>query len=224
MKRILIWFVNIFMKLISKIEFKNLDNIPDDRPLVLAANHIGFFDAFVMVTIKKVMNDKNLVVIVAEKYKNSKFFNWAVEILGFMFVDRYNSDVKTLKAVIRKMNNDGLLCIAPEGTRSPDGQMLKAQNGAVYIAAKTRAIIVPLAATGCMDSQIKENLWKKRLNITIEFGEPYEVPEIPRKNREEFLNGQTDELMCRIGSMLPPSYRGYYADYPRLKELLKEKE
>ena len=37
-------------------------------------------------------------------------------------------------------------------------------------------------------------------------------------NEEEY----TDEIMCRIAAMLPPSYRGVYADHPRLKELLEE--
>jgi hypothetical protein len=30
----------------------------------------------------------------------------------------------------------------------------------------------------------------------------------------------TDEIMCRIGVLLPEKYRGVYADHPRLKELL----
>ncbi len=32
----------------------------------------------------------------------------------------------------------------------------------------------------------------------------------------------TDEIMCRIGAMLPEKYRGFYADHPRLKELLAQ--
>jgi 1-acyl-sn-glycerol-3-phosphate acyltransferase len=32
----------------------------------------------------------------------------------------------------------------------------------------------------------------------------------------------TDEIMCQIAALLPESYRGVYADHPRLKELLKK--
>jgi 1-acyl-sn-glycerol-3-phosphate acyltransferase len=189
---------------------------------VIAANHIGYFDAFFLLAIKEVILDKNLVVIVAEKYQKYAFYRWAVKVLGFIFIDRYNSDVKTLKTVLRRMNNDGLLVIAPEGTRSPNGQLIEAQQGAVYIAAKTGAVIIPLAATGCTDKMIKDNLWKKKLEVKIEFGKPYTIPEIPRKNRDEFLNQQTEELMCRIAAILPPTYRGYYSEYPRVKQLLEE--
>ena len=30
----------------------------------------------------------------------------------------------------------------------------------------------------------------------------------------------TTEIMCRIAALLPPAYRGVYAEHPRLKELL----
>jgi 1-acyl-sn-glycerol-3-phosphate acyltransferase len=222
MKSLLIGLVNLFLSLISNLEISGIENLPDDRSAVIAANHIGYFDAFFLLTIKKVIHDKNLVVIVAEKYQNYAFYRWAVKVLGFIFIDRFNSDVGTLKTVIRRMNNDGLLVIAPEGTRSPNGQLIEAQQGAVYIAAKTGAVIIPLAITGCTDKMINDNLWKKRLDIKIEFGKPYPIPEIPRKNREEFLRQQTDELMCRIAAILPPAYRGYYAENPGVKQLLKE--
>ena len=40
-----------------------------------------------------------------------------------------------------------------------------------------------------------------------------------REVRAVFPDGTT-EVMCQIAAMLPPEYRGVYADHPRLKELL----
>ncbi|NJN80793.1 MAG: hypothetical protein HC797_10190 [Anaerolineales bacterium] len=53
-------------------------------------------------------------------------------------------------------------------------------------------------------------------------GEPFTLPPIPRDKREETLKQYTDEIMCRIAVMLPKHNRGFYADHPRLKELLNE--
>ena len=63
---------------------------------------------------------------------------------------------------------------------------------------------------------------KKKLDVTITFGQPFALPDIPRNDREAFLTEQTDEIMCRIAAMLPESYRGYYSEFPRLKELLQK--
>ena len=41
-----------------------------------------------------------------------------------------------------------------------------------------------------------------------------------RGNREAWLKTSTDEIMCRIAALLPAQYHGFYANHPRLKELL----
>jgi NADPH-dependent 7-cyano-7-deazaguanine reductase QueF len=43
-----------------------------------------------------------------------------------------------------------------------------------------------------------------------------------RKNRDAFLEQSTEEIMCQIAALLPPEYRGVYADSPRLQEILTE--
>jgi 1-acyl-sn-glycerol-3-phosphate acyltransferase len=61
----------------------------------------------------------------------------------------------------------------------------------------------------------------RKTKIKVVIGEPF-VIEIPKGNgREEAMQQATDEIMCRIGAMLPESYRGVYAEHPRLKELLQ---
>jgi 1-acyl-sn-glycerol-3-phosphate acyltransferase len=59
-------------------------------------------------------------------------------------------------------------------------------------------------------------------HITARFGKPFTLPPFSRDDREGSLKQQTDEIMCRIAALLPESHRGFYADHPRLKELLAE--
>jgi 1-acyl-sn-glycerol-3-phosphate acyltransferase len=42
-------------------------------------------------------------------------------------------------------------------------------------------------------------------------------------DRQGWLKRSTDEIMCRIAAQLPPEYRGFYANHPRLNELLADK-
>jgi 1-acyl-sn-glycerol-3-phosphate acyltransferase len=62
----------------------------------------------------------------------------------------------------------------------------------------------------------------QRAHIVARFGPMFTLPPLERDNREEQMKQQTDEIMCRIAALLPESYRGFYADHPRLKELLDE--
>lgn len=220
-KRFIISLARFIFWVTSKTKITGLENIPMDRPTILTGNHIGMLDGFIVPTIPKVINHPNLIVIVAEKWQNSVFLSWAVKHLGFTFIDRFNADGATLKKVLRSLRDNGLLVIAPEGTRSKTASLIEGKPGTAYLAARTGATIVPFGATGTEDQVVLPTLKKfKKLNITVTIGEPYTIPNLPREGRDEFLEIYTDEIMCQIAALLPPKYRGVYADHPRLQELL----
>jgi 1-acyl-sn-glycerol-3-phosphate acyltransferase len=162
--------------------------------------------------------------MVAEKYRAYWIWRWLVRKLDVLWLDRHNPDFRALREVQRRLKKGMIAAIAPEGTRSPTAQMQPGKPGVAYLAAKTRVPIIPMAITGTED---KDVYWRlrhfRRLDITIRVGEPFEVPPLPRQNRDEFLQHHTDEIMCRIAALLPPKYRGVYADHPRLQALLDEK-
>ena len=161
-------------------------------------------------------------MIVAEKWEDNAFFRWAVKHLGFTFIDRFNADAATVKKVLRKLQNNGMLVIAPEGTRSRTGSLIEGKSGTAYLAARTGATIIPFGVTGTEDTLVSARLKKfKRLNINVKIGKPYTIPSMPKTGRDEFLKEYTDEIMCHIAAMLPPEYRGMYSDYPRVQELLQ---
>jgi len=123
--------------------------------------------------------------------------------------------------VISLMEENRILVIAPEGTRSRTGALIEAKPGVSYLAAKLDRPIVPVAITGTEDKVLLANLKKlRRSHITVTAGPAFTLPPLPRENRDEVLKQYTDEIMCHIAAILPEKYRGVYADHPRLKELL----
>jgi 1-acyl-sn-glycerol-3-phosphate acyltransferase len=119
------------------------------------------------------------------------------------------------------MKAGSILVIAPEGTRSKTETMAEGKPGVAYLAMKARVPIVPVGLVGTEDRVVVEQLKHlKKSEIKITVGMPFNLPAIQRVNREEVLKQCTDEIMCRIGALLPEKYRGVYADHSRLKELL----
>jgi 1-acyl-sn-glycerol-3-phosphate acyltransferase len=103
-------------------------------------------------------------------------------------------------------------------------QLQPGKPGAAYLAAKTGVPIIPMSIVGTEDKEVVRRLRRfRRLDITIRVGEPFSLPPMPRQNRDEFLRQSTDKMMCRIAVLLPPKYRGVYADHPKLQELLNAK-
>ena len=221
--KFIILIVKVFFKLATRIEYQGLENIPEAKPVLITSNHVGFLDGFMILTI--FANHPNLVVVIAEKYQKNALYRWAAKKLEWYFIDRYNPDIRTMRKVINRMKDNGLMVIAPEGTRSPNGQLIEGKQGAAYIAAKTNATIVPAGTTGSDDHLIKSRFRElKRLDIKIKFGKPYKLPPMPKHDRGAYLQHTTDEIMCQIAALLPYSYRGIYKNHPRLKELLGVQE
>ena len=115
-----------------------------------------------------------------------------------------------------------MLVIAPEGTRAKTEALQEAKPGVAFLASKSGYPVMPVALTGTEDRGIVENLKRfRRSKIVVRGGDLFTI-EIPKgKGREQAMRSATDEIMCKIGALLPEKYRGFYADHPRLQELLK---
>ena len=224
-KKLIIFLLRVFFGLTTSRKIQGLENIPTTEHTIIVGNHIGILDGIMIPTIPHIANHPNLIVVIAEKYEKRPFFKWAIENLNFMFIDRFTPDIKTIKKVLVQLKNNGLLIISPEGTRSPDAALIEGKSGPAYLAAKTGANIVPIGVTGTEDKVRRERFKQfKRLQVSIDVGKPFKIPKLPAHNRNEFLQKYTDEIMCQIAALLPPSYRGIYQNHPRLSELLESSE
>lgn len=221
MKKFLRWLIHIVLKLITKIEAKGYEYLPEKGGFVIAVNHLGFLDtplAFYA------LDSWNLFIPVAEKWEEIPILKWLGKHLNLIFVDRFNPDLKAMREMIKRMEEGQTLVIAPEGTRARDEKMAQGKPGVAYLASKMGWQIVPVAISGTEDRIFRGNLKRlRRTHITITAGPAFTLPPFPKEKREETLQGYTDEIMCRIAVMLPEKNRGYYAGHPRLQELLKEK-
>jgi 1-acyl-sn-glycerol-3-phosphate acyltransferase len=160
---------------------------------------------------------------VAEKYKNHWLFGAIGRATNAIWLNRFETDFSALREILTRMKEGGLLVIAPEGTRSKTEALQEAKLGVAFLASKSGFPVVPVAVTGTEDRLVLENLKRlRRSRIVVYVGDPFRIELTKGKGREQALREATDELMCRIGAMLPEKYRGFYADHPRLQELLNQ--
>jgi 1-acyl-sn-glycerol-3-phosphate acyltransferase len=218
MSKILRWLISLLLNLIARIDITGYEYLPKEGNCVVATNHLGFLDVPIGLY---ALNHWDIFVMIGEKWEKVRLFRWAGQYLNLIFIDRFNPDIKTLRKVISLMENNKILVIAPEGTRSRTGALIEAKPGVSYLAAKLNRPIVPVAITGTEDEVLIANLKRlRRGHITVTAGPAFMLPPLPREFRDEALKRDTDEIMCRIAAILPENYRGVYADHPRLKELI----
>jgi 1-acyl-sn-glycerol-3-phosphate acyltransferase len=212
--------VRLLFDVIARVEPKGYEYLPKEGSFVIATNHLGILDAPVAFY---ALDRWDMFVLIGEKWEKVALFRWLGKYFNFIFIDRFNSDIKTLRKVILLMEQDNILVIAPEGTRSRAASLLEAKPGVSYLASKLNRPIVPVAITGTEDEALFGSLKRlRRAHITLTAGPAFTLPPLPKENRDQVLKQYTDEIMCHIAALLPEKYRGVYADHPRLKELLQE--
>jgi 1-acyl-sn-glycerol-3-phosphate acyltransferase len=220
MRNVIRWLVRVIFDIIARVEPKGYEYLPKGGSFVIATNHIGILDA---PSAFYALDRWDMFVMIGEKWEKVALFRWLGKYFNFIFIDRFNPDIKTLRKVISLMEQDNILVIAPEGTRSKVGSLLEAKPGVSYLASRLNRPIVPVAITGTEDEALFGNLKRlRRAHITLTAGPAFTLPPLPRENRDQVLKEYTDEIMCHIAALLPEKYRGYYAEHPMLKQLLME--
>ena len=220
MRTLLRWFLRTLINIIAKVDVHGYENIPPAGAFVIATNHIGMLDAAMLFY---AIDRWDVFIPVAEKWEKNAFLRWAAKYANFIFIDRFNPDLKAMRKIIGLMEKGNILVIAPEGTRSRVGGMNEGKPGVSYLAAKLDRPIVPVGLAGTEDKVILDNLKHlRRSHIILSAGKPFSLPSLPVKDRGAVLKQFTDEIMCRIAALLPEKYRGVYAGHTRLKELLMQ--
>ena len=209
--------VRLCMKLIADVEVHGTEKMPDGN-FIAAANHLGRLDTAALLC---VIDREDIIMPVAEKYKSHPLYGAIGRAANAIWLNRFEADYSALREILARMEQGGMLVIAPEGTRSKTEALQEAKSGVAFLAGKSGYPVLPVAVTGTEDRGVIENLKHfRRLKIVVRAGDVFKI-EIPKGGgREQAMREATDEIMCRIGVLLPEKYRGVYADHPRLKELL----
>jgi len=152
--------------------------IPKKGPIILCGNHINMLDQCA-----PLLATKRMVHYMAKKEYFDGKFAWFFKAAGCISVDRSIHDADAKAQALEVLNNGWALGLFPEGTRNrTNDTLLPFKMGAVSMAQKTGATIVPFAITG------KYKFWNNKLTVT--FLEPFKVgkDEDLEKVNEKFRN------------------------------------
>jgi 1-acyl-sn-glycerol-3-phosphate acyltransferase len=219
MLRAIVWFL---FRLLSRPDVRGLEQVPPTGAFLFATNHIGMLEVPLIYVL--VARD-DLSALVADKHRKNPLLRLLVNLVNGIWINRESADIRALKETLAYLQEGGAVGIAPEGTRSSTHALIPAKTGVAYLADKAGVPIVPV---GVSESEARKvfSAWLRlrRPVIRVRFGAPFVLPPVNRRQREQDLQRNTDEIMCRIAILLPEAYRGVYAGHPRLQELLAEEQ
>jgi len=198
--------VRFLIKTLTFSEFFGIENVPKEGGVILAINHMSHFDTPLML-VNPARPD--ITALVTTKYKEKLFVSWFTNTAKGIWINRDIADFSAIRKAAKALNKGLALGIAPEGTRSKNGQLQAGKPGTLMLAVKTGAPIVPVGITGT-ETTLRDLAHLHRPRLTVRFGEPFTIPPLEPGSRSQDLKKWTRELMLRIAALLPESYRGIY--------------
>lgn len=183
------WGYRIFrpvLGFIFKVHYKpiiiNGDVIPKDGPIIICGNHMHVFDQCPVI-----ISTKRIVHYMAKKEYFDGKHRWFFEISGCIPVNRQIKDTNATELALDVLNNGGAIGLFPEGTRNKTEEfLLPFKFGAVSMAQKTNATIVPFGISG---------KYKKGEKLMVRFGEPFKVGDMSLEEANEHLRNEVGSLM-----------------------------
>jgi 1-acyl-sn-glycerol-3-phosphate acyltransferase len=193
------------LKLVARVDAQGLEDLPDG-PFVAVVNHLSSFDTLTGIAIAPI---RQATTFAALEHRSDPIGGWVLDQLGVIWVHRSEADRDAIKLALEEIKSGTVMAMAIEGTRSRTGGLQPGKSGPTFLASRGHVPLVPAAIWGT--EKIVTNLKHlRRSEVHLRIGQPFHLPE-GRANTEQ-LEAYTDQVMLKIAALLPPQYRGVYAD------------
>jgi 1-acyl-sn-glycerol-3-phosphate acyltransferase len=157
--------------------------IPKEGPILIVGNHKHIMDQCLAI-----MATKRVIHYMAKKEYFDGKFAFFFKITGCISVNRAIHDEDAKELALDVLKDNGAIGLFPEGTRNKTKELLLPfKFGAVSMAKKTNATIVPFGITG--DYKFRTN------NLKIKFGEPFKVGDMSLEEANEKLRTIIENIL-----------------------------
>ena len=176
----------IVFSIFYRIKVIGRENINDGAALI-CVNHSSVLDP---IFVGLALGKKHQPHVIAKKELfNTPVVSWLIKGLGAISVDRSKADVGTIKDSLNYLKKGSKVAIFPEGTRVATDETNEAKQGAIKIAERAAAPILPMYLPR------KKRIFSK---VVIVIGEPYIIPKQSGKRTHEDYAKLSEEMMERI--------------------------
>ena len=167
--RFLIWLI---AKLLWRISFEGLQNIPKTGPFVLAPVHRSFIDFGLVSGVTR----RRMGYMGKESLWNFKPLGAFISMLGAYPVNRGAPDREALRRTLDLLETGEPLVLFPEGTRRTGPVIEHLHEGASFVAARAGVPLVPVGIGGSEKALPKGKRLPRPVKIHIVVGEPLAPP------------------------------------------------
>ena len=185
MRIILKAIFHFLVMIVYRPKITGKENVPKDGAAIITPNHVHALDSAVILT----TNKRQVSFMAKEELFKNGFIKWLARVFNIFPVRRGGKDLEAIKISLRILKSGNILAMFPEGTRNGLAKGVKPKNGAIMIAVKSGAPIIPCGVKGNC---------KPFTKVTLNYGKPIFYPKDTDIQNKELMDSLTKELMDEI--------------------------
>ncbi len=195
------WIPIVYFRIFHRIEFHGSENVPAAGPVIIASNHISYYDPVIVGT----GVGRDIEFMAWDKLFTIPILRRVIRFFGAFPVELSKTDKSAYVNALRSLSKGKALIIFPEGGRSDDGRVKDLKTGIAHIAHKTNARIVPVTIVGAYEAWPKHRLLPRPGKISVYYHKPITIDKqgfADIRIRNKFFNKVTDQVTKVISSKL----------------------
>jgi 1-acyl-sn-glycerol-3-phosphate acyltransferase len=218
------WFLHSIARGYTRVVFRrraaNSRTIPEKSAAIIIANHTSPVDPMLMwadhcrefqgptirlpgfMTAKEYCEMRGLV-------------GWICSVMESIPVARSGRDMGPARDALRRLNDNELVGVFPEGKINdvtPDLQLIQGDTGAAWLALKSRVPVIPVYIRNAPRGKSMVCSFLVRSQTTLHYGRPIDISRwYDQRLTQDVLREVTDELMLHLadlGGVKPPQAGG----------------
>lgn len=189
------------------LRIEGTEYIPDHGPLFATINHVSFLEPFALgiaMVERGVYPGIDIWTVAKKELFESPPLASFFRTIGFFPIDREHSDMPAMRTMLNFLRQNKMIAVAPEGTRSPTGQLQEFQPVLAKIAVSRHIPILPVAASGAERAMPVGSPIPRPIPITLRFGPVFELSEFyDRPLTEEQVARAACVMRAHVAELLP---------------------
>lgn len=205
------------LRIVIGMRLVHVERVPKQGAVLMVANHLHNADPVLI----SAAFPRPVHFMAKQEAFDVPVLPQILRMAGAFPVDRGKADRSAIRRALLVLEQGVAVGMFPEGTRSSTRSLQRAHSGAGMIAVTAGVPIIPIAITGTERLPLNGAKGKAvtgrpmpepgHEGVRVLFGEPFTIPrEID--GRKVTAAEAAEIIMVEIARLLPPDYRGMYAE------------
>ncbi len=174
------------------------ENIQFPGAALIVSNHVSFMDP----PLVGIAFDEPLHFLARKSLFRHPVAGWIFRSWQAVPVDQEAPGPGSLKAMVRLLRAGEKVLIFPEGNRSVDGRLQKAESGVGLVIAKAGVPVIPARVFGAFEALPRHRALPHPARVTVVFGRPWNVDlDSYQETGKDLYQKLAAESMERIGEL-----------------------